>query len=109
MRITSFCIERVLLDPDADLPEQPRYHSIDNRWQPWLVPFAQQWFRPADDITALDFSDAQRAAIAAGRQRLWIFGYFTYLNAVEETLTHKFMARWDVRQGLVGERRPNYV
>jgi hypothetical protein len=76
MRITSFCIERVLLDPDADLPEQPRYHSIDNRWQPWLVPFTQQWFRPADDITALDFSAEQRAAIAAGQQRLWNFWLF---------------------------------
>ena len=85
------------------------YYYLDNNWQPWLVPFGDLWFKPADEITALAFSAEDRQAIANGTKSLWVYGYFTYLNAVEDEHTHKFMARWDLVRGLVGERRPNYT
>jgi hypothetical protein len=109
MQITSFCIEREVL---AELPLAPNYRTIDRAWNPWLGFYPHQpplWFRANDHLTELRFSDAQRQSIQAGTATLWIYGYFTYLNALEEELTHKFMARWDLQQGLVGEQRPGYI
>jgi len=64
---------------------------------------------PTDAITAVKVTPQEKQDIQDGVRSLWIFGYFTYLNVIGDELTHKFMARWDLTRGLVGERHQGYA
>ena len=103
--MTELCIEKFA---GTELPAFPAYNHII----PWglVLEKGPIWIRAGDDqieITPTDIGAATAAYQFNGA--FWVYGYFAYRNLLNEKVEHKFLARWDLAQGFVGENRPGYT
>jgi hypothetical protein len=105
LRMIELCVEKFA---GLALPDQPNYMH-KTAWS-LVLEKGPLWIRGDDQhivITAADIDSVSAAYEDAGA--FWVFGYFAYRNLLNERIEHKFLARWDLMQGFVGENRPRYT
>jgi hypothetical protein len=89
------------------LPPMPTYeHTVGSSLL--LGKEAGIWIR-LDPIGDIQFTDQERQLIEFSRANLWIFGFFTYTSYFKQSFDAGFIARWDLKAGLLLETRPNYT
>jgi hypothetical protein len=103
-RITRFSISWLVSDT---LPAVPIYEGFVQLGL-LLGQGASTWFR-VDPLGDMRLTDQERQLIEFGRAALWISGLFSYTSYFAQSFDVGFIARWDLRAGLVVETRPNYT
>jgi hypothetical protein len=68
------------------------------------------WIRGEDQQIVITPTEVQAATAAyASAGAFWVFGYFAYRSILNERVEHKFLARWDLAGGFIGENIVGYT
>jgi hypothetical protein len=105
--ITHFCLQCDVL---SSLPMEPHYRPEHTQNMQLLVdPRSQQvnFFGLGHPRNPIVLTPEQRQKMDAG-ETLWVFGFFSYLNFMQEPHDLGFIARWSNNNGLVAEPNPRY-
>ena len=105
LRLVELCIEKYV---GWKLPNTPTY----TQKTPWglVLEKGPIWIRAADDQVEITSADlGQATAVYSSGGALWVFGYFAYLNLLSQRTEHRFLARWDLKEGFVPDNRPGYT
>ena len=104
LRLIELCIEKFA---GTTLPANPTYTHI----VPWglMLEKGPLWIRADDELTYITPADVGAAAAVYPNGAFWVFGYFAYLNLLDERVEHKFLARWDLTLGFCPDNRPGYA
>ena len=101
LRMLELCIEKFI---GTALPDTPKYAN-KTTWH-LVLEKGPVWIR-ADD-SQIVITAGEIGKLAAGGS-LWVYGYFTYLNLLDERREHKFIARWDLTKGFLADNRAGYL
>jgi hypothetical protein len=99
------CIEKFV---GTVLPANPTYIHTE----PWGLALERGpiWIKASDALANITAAEVGAAtAVYPHGGAFWVYGYFTYLNLLNETVERKFLARWDLAQGFIPDNRPGYT
>jgi hypothetical protein len=105
LRLIELCMEKFA---GTTLPPIPNYSHTS----PWglVLEKGPLWLIPPDElsyVTPADLGTAVAAYQFGGA--FWVYGYFAYRNLLDERVEHKFLARWDLKEGFLPENRAGYT
>ena len=105
LRMKEICIEKHI---GTALPDIPTY-THKNDWG-LVLEKGPLWIRATDNQIEVTPSDLGAAyAVYPSGGALWVYGYFAYLNLLNERVEHKFLAGWDLKDGFIPDNRPGYT
>lgn len=105
LRLVELCIEKHI---GRALPNVPTYtHKT-----PWglILEKGPIWIRGTDDQIEVTPADIGASlAVYPNGGAFWVYGYFVYIDLLNQKIEHKFLVRWDLTNGFVPDNRPNYT
>ena len=104
MRLQEMSIDWVIAEP---LPQIPIYRNAFNARGARVRPDAPPawWVDPRP--VGIDLTNVEQTNMINGSAHLWVYGYFSYLNFMNEEGCIGFVAKWE-GPGLVRYSHPNY-
>jgi hypothetical protein len=107
-RMTRLCLEWRIMTilPDAPIYDTINIYDMDLLFGP--NPNLITFFGIDHPANPVVLTGSQRTQIRSG-QSLWVYGFFSYQNFMEETFDLGFLTRWNPPYGLVPIANQNYA
>jgi hypothetical protein len=92
-RMLELCIEKFIGNV---LPANSCYAHVE----PWglVLEKGPLWIQATDELANITPAEVGTAAAVYPNGAFWAYGYFAYLNLLDERVEQKFLARWDLTQ-----------